>query len=276
MKLQVVLLAAGAIFLTACSSGSSAPEPGTPGFAWNAARQAYRIGDMTRANDSLSELQQRDNGFTPRARIWQIVLAGGMAQGYCDLADGYASGARLNRANSLPFYKQVTALRAMASHTAMDFTQAVHTFVNRDPSQEVQLAFELPPGSITEPVALRRPYAGIPMQDAEAQALETAMVERGVLRALCLAAGSKDDSAQALERFRAEEVKTPRATFLYAAAKMLFDVSDVFSPNKMDQPQRLRVMLNEATAALGSVAETKESAALNKKIQAVLKRIPGA
>jgi len=227
-----------------------------------------------KANDDLSELQQTDNGFSPRARIWQTVLAGGMARGYCELADGYESGGRLNKANPLIFHKQVMDLRSMAAHAAMDFTQAVHSFVERDPSEEVQLAFDLPPGSAIDPPSLRKAYAGVAMQEAEAQWLETAMVERGVILAVCQANGSEGDSAQALERFRAGEVKTPRTTFLYAAAKTLFDVSDVFTLNKLDEPQRRRVMLEQALAALHSIPESKEATALATKIQAALKKIP--
>jgi hypothetical protein len=275
MRLQALLLVVGAVvFLTACSSGPSAPDPGTPAFLWNAAERAYHNGDMLKANDDLSELQQSDNEFSPRARIWQTVLAGGVARGYCDLADGYESGARINRANSLAFHKKVVDLRAMAAHVAMDFTQAVHMFANRDPSSEVQLAFDLPPGSASEPAALRKPWGGVLMLDGEAQSLETAMLERGVIRAVCQANGTEADSAQALEKFRAGEVKTPRATFLYAAARTLWDVSDVFSSNKLDQPQRRKVMLDEALSALHSIGETKESTMLATKVQSVLKKIP--
>ena len=275
MRLQALLLAVGvAVFLSACSSESTVPEPGTPAYLWNAAERAYHHGDIMKANDDLSELQQEDNEFSPRARIWQTVLAGGMARGYCELADGYESGGRLNSANPLAFHKQVVDLRSMASHAAMDFTQAVRSFIQRDPSAEVQLAFDLPPGSAADPPALRKAWAGIQMPEAEAQALETAMVERGVIRAVCQAQGTEGDSAQALERFRSGEVKTPRTTFLYAAAKTLFDVSDVFTLNKLDQPKRRRVMLEQALAALHSIPETKEGAAMATKIQAILKKMP--
>ena len=278
MRLQALLLAVGtAVFLTACTSGPAVPDPGSPAFLWGAAERAYHAGDIMKANDDLSELQQTDNQYSPRARIWQTVLAGGMARGYCELADGYESGGRLNHSDPLAFHKQVVNLRAMASHSAMDFTQAVRSFVERDPSSEVQLAFDLPPGSAADPPALRKAWAGILMQDAEIQALETAMVERGVMRAVCQANGTEGDSAQALEKFRAGagEVKTPRTTFLFAAAKTLFDVSDdLFTNNKLDEPQRRRVMLEQAVAALHSIPETKEGAAMVTKIQAILKKIP--
>ncbi|MGD0049021.1 MAG: hypothetical protein ABSE42_18630 [Bryobacteraceae bacterium] len=275
MRLQALLLAVGvAVFLTACSSGPTTPEAGSPAFLWNAARQAYRNGDLLKANDRLSELQQSDNEFSPRARIWQIVLAGGIARGYSELADGYESGARINRDNTLVFHKQMIDLRSMAGHVAMDFTQAVHAFVDRDPSADVQLAFDLPPGSAIQPLALRKAYGGILMQDAEAESLETAMVELGVIRAMCRANGTEGDSAQVLEKFKAGEVTTPRATFVYAAVKMLFEVSDIFAANKLDEPQHSKVMWEQALAALHSIPETKETTALATKIQAALKKIP--
>jgi hypothetical protein len=155
----------------------------------------------------------------------------------------------------------------------MDFTQAVHAFINRDPSSDVQLNFGLPPGSASEPPTLRKPYSGVAMQEAEAQALETAMVDYGVVRELCLVNGTANDSAQLIAKFKAE-VKTPRATFLYAAAQTLYDMSTLFGPRKMDQPQRLKIMCEEALAALHSIPETKEAALLAPKLQATLKKIP--
>ncbi|MGB7762282.1 MAG: hypothetical protein WBL61_20780 [Bryobacteraceae bacterium] len=275
MRLQALILAVGAaVFLSACSNEPTTPEAGSPAFLWHAARLAYQHGDLREANDELSELQHSDNEFSPRARIWQIVLAGGMAKGYSELADAYEAGARINRANFLAFHKQAVDLRSTAGHVAMDFTQSVHAFVDRDPSTEVQLAFDLPPGSAIEPLALRKSWSGVAMQDAEAHSLETAMAERGVIRAMCRANGTEGDSAQVLEKFKAGEVKTPRATFLYAAAKSLFEVSDIFAANKLDEPQHSKAMWEEALGALHSIPETKETTALATKIQAALKKIP--
>jgi hypothetical protein len=277
MRTQALLLVVGVTaFLAGCSSGSATADPGTPAFLWNAAAQTYHNGDLAKANYNLSELQQSDNVFAPRARIWQVVLAAGMARGYSELADAYEAGAKFNRDNSLPFHKQVTDLRAQANHAAMDFTQAVHSFAAQDPSADVQLSFELPPGSAVEPPSLRKVFAGIILPDAEAQALETAMVERGVIRVLCLANGVGEDSAQVLVKYKANEVKTSRATFLYAAAKTLFEASDIFASNRLDQPQRRKVMCDEALVALSSVPETKDSVLLVTRIQNVLRKIPGA
>ena len=271
MKTQAILLAVAAVFLAACSNAPALPEPGTPAFLWNEARRAYRSGDMAKANDRLSEIQQSDNGFTPRARIWQIVLAAGMAQGYADLADAYASGERLNHEDPLGFHRQVTENRALASHAAMDFTQAVDAFIQRDPSTEVQLGFDLPPGSLTDPVLLRKPYGGTMPQEGEMQALRTTMLEHDVIGQICLVNGTANDSAQMLAKFKAE-VTTPRFTFLYVSAKTLLDVSGIFALNRLDEPQKFQVMCQEALSALKSIPETVDTKALTKKIQAAIKK----
>jgi hypothetical protein len=74
-----------------------------------------------------------------------------------------------------------------------------------------------------------------------------------------------------LSKFKAE-VTTPRSTFLYAAAKNLFDVSGVFALNRLDQPQKFQVMTQEALSALQSVPENDDAKALIKKIQAAQKK----
>jgi len=271
MRMRALLLAvAAALFLAACSSGPTPPEPGTPAFLWDAARQTYHAGDLAKTNNDLAELQQSDNVFTPRARIWQVVLAGGIACGYSELADAYESGAKMNGAHSLEFHRQVTALRGQASHAATDFAEAVRSFLAKDPSQDVVLAFDAPPGAAAEPPELRKAYAGIVLADAEAQALETAMIERGVIRVLSLANAGMDASVKT-----PGEVKTPRATFLYATAKTLFDASDVFTAKKLDQPQYLKAMCEEALDALHSIPETHDTKALGAKIQSALKKVPG-
>jgi hypothetical protein len=232
------------------------------------------VGDLPKANELLSELQQSDNAFTPRARIWQIVLAGGMARGYAELADGYVAGGRINRADALEFHKQAVSLRAMASHCAMDFTQAVHAFLSRDPSVDVQLGFDLPPGTAGQPILLRKPYGGTMPIDSEVRALETAMIEYDVIRAICQANGTESDSPQMVAKFKAE-VMTPRVTFLWAAARTLFDVSAIYNYDKLDEPRRFQAMCQEALAALQSIPATDETKAMTKKIQAALKKAPG-
>jgi hypothetical protein len=59
---------------------------------------------------------------------------------------------------------------------------------------------------------------------------------------------------------------------VYGTAKALYDLSALWGPQKLDLPNRLQMMCQEALDALHSVPETKETKALTAKIQASLKK----
>ena len=59
---------------------------------------------------------------------------------------------------------------------------------------------------------------------------------------------------------------------LLAAAKGLQDEAEVFTSNKLDQPNRLKLMSQEAMNALGAIPQNKDTKVVNDKIQARLKK----
>jgi hypothetical protein len=201
------------------------------------------------------------------------VIAGGLAQGYSELADDFDAGARMNRANPTPFRKQATVLRSLASNAAMEFAEGVHLFLDKDKQPNVTLAFEFPSGGAAQPGGIKKVMGGALIQDSERELLLNEMLQRGVVLNVSRAVGSPDDTAKALEKFKTGEVSVPRATFLYAAAKSLFEQAELFGPTKLDQPNRLVLMCREATEALESIPETKETKQLLGKIQAARKKI---
>ena len=265
-----------AIAATSCSTGPAPPKPGTPAFFWGAARDSYRSGDYQQTGAHLLEVLSTDNEFAARARPWQIVVAAGVARGFAEMADSYEAGGRLNRSNSMPFHKQVTALRSLASTAAMEYTQGAHAFMEKDKEPTVLLAFAFPAGSAAQPGAIRKVATGMLIQDSERDSMQMDMLQRGVLMSVCRAVGSPDDTARAQEMFKAGEVRVPREAFLLAIARELDAQSVLFSPNKMDQPGRFKVMAQEALEALQGVPETKQTKALAAKIQTALKKIKGA
>jgi hypothetical protein len=54
--------------------------------------------------------------------------------------------------------------------------------------------------------------------------------------------------------------------------KSLQEQSDLFTGTKLDQPNRLKMMSQEALKALSVLPQSKESKSLNDKIQARLKK----
>jgi hypothetical protein len=257
---------------TSCSSGPQPPQPGTPAFFWASARETYRAGDFVKTSEHLQRILVGENEFTARARAWDTVLSAGITQGYIELADAWEAGARSNRLNPTPFRKQVTALRGLASASAIQFTEDVHKVLAADKDPTILLAFAFPAGAAALPAGLKRMEGGIMVQDSERDLLQAAMLQRGVLLSVCAAVDSRDNVAAAQEKLKTSEYRVPRDAFLLMAASSLSDQSDLFIGTKLDLPNRLKMLSQEALEALKPVPPSKESKAVNDKIQARLKK----
>ena len=273
-KIAVVLATCGllAVSVSCSSSGPQPPQPGTPAYNWSAAKEAYRAGDYLKTSENLQRLLAGENEFTARARALDAVISAGMAHAYIELADSWETGARANRLDPTPFRKQVITLRNLAGAAAMQFTEDVHKLVDAEKGPVILLACAYPTGPATEPVALKRVSGGILVQESERDLLQTAMVQRGVLRSVNAAVGSPADAAAAQEKLKTGEFQVPRATFIMALAKSLSEQSELFTGTKLDQPNKLKLMSQEALEALKSLPESKDGKTVTDKIQARLKK----
>lgn len=234
----------------------------------------FKAGDLLKTDDNLQEILKDENEFTAKARIFQISLDAGMAQGAEDLAAAYNAGVKLNKDYPQPFWKRLTQARTLAGHSALDLAIQMQALLAKNKDPQFTLEFPFPPGSAVEPPALRRVQSGMVMPEADGDVLQTTMLESGVVQALCKLAGNPGDPAKTLQQFQTGPVRVARETFLLAAAKFLYDESAVFGTSQADQPQRLRAMLDQSLAALHEVPETKETKALVAKIQAAIKKMP--
>jgi hypothetical protein len=263
------LVAAG----TSCSSGPQPPQPGTPAFYWAAAKETYRAGDFVKTSEHLQRiLSLGENEFSARARAWDTVISSGLAQGYIELADAWEAGARANRLNPTPFRKQVSTLRSLASASAIQFTQDIHKVMEANKDPKILLAFAYPAGAPAPPAGLKRVAGGILVQDSERDLLEAAMLQRGVLMSVCAAVGSRDDAAGAQDKLKAGDFVASRDVFLLAAARSLSDESELFTGTKLDLPNRLKMLSQEALKALEAIPQTKETKSVTDKVQARLKK----
>jgi hypothetical protein len=274
MRTRISWCGALAVFwaCTSCSTGPRPPAPGSPAFIWGAAKQTYKTGDFRKTSENLMQLVRTESEFAAQARPWAAVMSAGLALGYLDLAQAYEAGAKANRLNPTPFRKQVSMLQSLGSASALEFAETVHILLDKNKDPDVTLAFDYPTGSMTEPANLRKISAGMLMQDSEAEQVLNGMLQRGVVRTVSQVTGNPDDPAKTLEIFKAGEPKVPRPAFLFGLAKSLNDVSALYGPARLDQPQRLRLLCQHALDALAAIPETKDSKALKDKIQAALKK----
>jgi hypothetical protein len=182
----------------------------------------------------------------------------------------------MNRANPTPFRKQVSALRSMASDAAIRSAEALHAFLEHEKDPAVPFAFGFPTGSAAPPPGLKRIASGILFQDAERESLQRSMLQSKVLLSVCRATGNQDDSAKTLEIFKAGEVRIPRPVFLLSAAAGLHQLTDLFTPAKLDQPNRTRLLCTEASEAIAAIPASKETKQLSTKISGTLKKLKPA
>ena len=128
-----------------------------------------------------------------------------------------------------------TSLRGTASYAALELTEAVRTFVPLGKDKPVAFEFDFPAGSAVEPPNVQKIAAGMPLPPAEADQLRKAMIQRGVVMAISRAVGAPDDTAKAVELFKAGNVQVQPNVFLMALANELYDLSALYGTAKLDQ-----------------------------------------
>jgi hypothetical protein len=270
---SALLYAIPILGLMVSSCGPSAPQgpqPGTPAFYWAAANETYRAGDYLKTNQNLDRVSKSENEFAARAVVWECVVSSGLARGYAVLADKYEMGGRTNRDNPAPFRRQVSNLRVAASDAGVQLAESFHRLSPE--AKGVPLDFPFPAGNAAEPPGLQKVSNGTLISDAELELLQKAMLQRGVLMSVCDAVGARDNTAKALEIFQKGNVEAPAEVFRMAMATMLHESALVFGPDKLDQPNRVKLLCNEATQVLKTMPASKQTKDLSTKIQKTLKR----
>jgi hypothetical protein len=257
--------------LLSCSSGPSTPQAGTPAFYWQSAREVYAAGDYMKTLEHLDNLLATDNEYTARALPWALVLKSGIAAGYAEAADSYNLGARNNKTDPSVFRRQVSEYRDSAGQLALQFADDFGK-LDKVKGDTITLEFAYPKGSALPVLQFTKVSTGIALTPAEAETAQRRALERGVLLAACRAAGASNDTAKTEGMLKTGAATVPRATFLEAMAESLFQLSQLYVAEKLDQPQKMEALIQRAQTALDGVPPSKETKELNGKMQAALKK----
>lgn len=268
--LCVTGMAAAAILASGCA-GPAPIKPGSPAFFWAVANESYRTGDLLKTDATLVELAAGNHEFAARAEIWQMAISAGVSRGLWELADAYQAGSQVTPAG---FRSEASRLRSLAANITLEFTQAVRNSCEI-PDGSVELAFGFPPGSSTRPPDLARVSSGTWLPDADREALERAMMTRGVIEAVSSAVGSPKDPSGAQRAFQTRPMQVPRQTFFYQMASLLYQQAGLFDAKHIDRPDRQMVMYTVALAALSSIDQADDAEALAARIHESIKKLRG-
>ena len=178
-------------------------------------------------------------------------------------------------ANPLLFRNQADKLRSFAATAALEFAQAVHDVTGKNSDESMELAFEFPAGSGVPPEEILKISSGLWPRDSDREPVETAMLQRGVLRAVSTAGGHPDDPAAARAAFQSAGGCVPREVFIQRMAGLLYEQSDLFSAGRMNRSDRFILMCRVATEALRSIPQSEEANELDTQIENALKNNSG-
>jgi len=260
--------AIAALLLLSCSSGPSAPQPGTPAFYWATAKTTWNSGDYVKALDNLAPVADTQNEFTARARPWRIVTAAGIARGYMDLADAYEKGAHATRQRSAPFLRQMNAYRSSASRASLQVVEAFRAFSSQaNPTPAVPFDFPWPPaGNAADPQRLPQISGGALLSPDQTDAIEVAMIQRGVLLAVTAATGAGEDAVKAQAAINANH-GVPAEDFKVGVAQQMFQLAALYGATKMDMPNKRDLLYSEAIGVMKLYPKNKTAAGVTTKIQ---------
>jgi hypothetical protein len=242
--MAALLVIMGTLGLTGCS-GSSTAKLGTPDFYWQAARETYAAGDYLKTIDHLDRVLQARNEYTARALPWSLVLTSGVAAGYMELADSYASGAHARKANAAEFRKKAAEYRAMASPLVLRVAQNVEK-LDQLGTGSISLVFSMPRGTAAPPALLGQIASGVPPSQADADEAVALAIQRNIVLSVCLAIGAPNAPAKAAEALGHASTITPRPVFGAAIAQMLDNASALYARRQLDEPEKVSLLKERA------------------------------
>ncbi len=257
-----------------CSSGPPAAPPGSPGFYWKAANETYAAGDFMKAALNLEELVKKESEFTARAQPWRLVVTAGLAKGYAELANNFEYGARANKTNPTPFRTQLANYRRSAGRYALQYAESFLAFEKHDHTQPIPLAFPFPTGNPAKVTELDRIANGILLPEAQMPPIEKRGLSRAVVMAAAAAVGAGEDVAKAQQMFGEAGGQIDHDVFAMFLAQTFYDLSWIFSRDKLNLPDRVELFCGEGLDAAKSIQkETKESKKIASDLEKMLKSV---
>jgi len=271
---SLALMVIFSLGLISCGpSGPQAAKPGTPPFLWNAAQEAFQKGNFSVASDQLDRLTGKDGEFRDRAEVLQTILSIGRAHGQMEWADIFEDGSKFARTRYLDFRRTSSSARSTANQMVMRAAEIQNKSMDRLKNADLLLAVTLPTLNSDLPVEAERVKKGVALQDSEQAVALIRMQQRGVMKTAAeFVAGG--DVAKARDLMAKGDYKIPKDTFFTALAREFTDLTDLYGPKKMDQSGQIKMLCEEADKALAVAQPSADTKAVQKKLDAVKKKLP--
>ncbi len=271
---HLFLLAVSLLFwfpLHSCKTGTPKAKQGTPAFYWQAAQETLAKRDYLKTTEHLRRVMRGENEFTERAIPFRLVVAGGIADGYYDLAAGIQKGVRASKQPPATLRKALMDYRLMAETRSLEFTETFIAYVKSPKKDPVLLDFAFPPLGPGLPKEMPQiEGGGLPPAEVMT-AVERRMVEQAVPHMVEAAVGAADDPAKARAAFQSGKAEVPREVFLRAMLQTLHKQCGLFGRTALNKPDRMYIFANQGLEALKTMAETDENKIEVERFKALVK-----
>ncbi len=262
------------LWLGSCSTGRApTARMGTPAWFWGAAKEQFAAGDFVKTQEHLEKIMVSESPLKARATTWHLVVLGGMAAGLKDLAEAYEDGSMVAKTGSGEFRRVSNDMYRLSKQYSIGLAQEVDR-IRKDMAgvEQFTLEFSFPIGSAAEIGTLARVRQGMMPQESERASAQRQSLARGIVMETSAVVGVGDDSAKAAESFKTPPVQVPRAVFLLGVAETLYEQSKIFDRRKLNEPDKRKILLEQAVECLKPAADTGD-AGQKKKAKELLGKI---
>ncbi len=237
-----------ALLLAACSPPIQQPKG--PAKAFIDAKDLFKRGQFDRAADFAEgpATASPADSYTDRARLLRLVVYTGQMRGYKELAEAYAAGVKASK--NPRFQSEYERLRhdslQYGAERALHLGDTVHA-ITAGGQLPKEVTLELPYPDVEGPpevTQFEKVREGGWIEPADQDAASTAALRKGINDTLAeLVVG---DRAKARTVLGAGPLKISGVDFGLFVTKDLIDAAGMFDRKHFDDPQKLRLLAEEA------------------------------
>ncbi len=217
-----------------CSGEPAGPRQGTPEWLVQAAADNLAIGDYAKTVEQLSEAAVEPGDAGTKAMLWLAAMRAGLAYGYDELADAFATGMEGNDDVIEAFQPLVSEYRRRTKVHAIDFAEDVGDLENLIGEQEmVMFDFPLPNGNASVSPILASVEGGNKV-DTRRAAMESQTLTRGIFLAV---AGLTGKDVADLGSGAAGAIEADAGRVRFGIARTLLDIAIMFDRENINEPK---------------------------------------